>query len=170
MMIRKRRYCAPTRDTRELAEGDLAEIRAAASWAAAVRVFRRLCMKQVGGVHASGNGWLAGMTIRKRQYRAPTRETRDLAEADLAEIRASASKNDAIRVVRRLKESCVKVGGVHANGNGWRAGMTRRKRRYYAPTRATPDLAHADLAEIRAAASWHAAVGVLRRLLNSGVK
>ena len=110
------------------------------------------------------------MSIRKRRYCAPTRETRDLAEADLAEIRAAASKNDAIRVVRRLEESCVKVGGVHANGNGWRAGMTRRKRRYYAPTRATPDLAAADLAEIRAAASWYAAVGVFRRLHNSGVK
>ena len=106
MSIRKRRYWAPARESRELAEGDLAEIRAAASWVAAVRVFRRLraiCMKQVGGVYVNGNGWLAGMTIRKRQYRAPTRETRDLAEADLAEIRAAANKNDAIRVVRRLK-------------------------------------------------------------------
>ena len=120
--------------------------------------------------YANGNGWLAGMTIRKRQYRAPTRETRDLAEDDLAEIHAVGNKNDAIRVVRRLRESCVKVGGVHASGKGWRAGMMIRKRSYVAPTRETPNLAAADLAEIRGAVSWEVAGSVFRRLHDSGVK
>ena len=123
MTIKQTDYVAPSRATPDLAAADLAGIRAVATADDAIRVFERLhesragggCRRASGGpggVYANANGWRAGMSIRKRRYCAPTRETRDLAEADLAEIRAAANKNDAIRVVRRLKESCVQVGGV----------------------------------------------------------
>ena len=110
------------------------------------------------------------MKIKGKRYVGPSRPSRDLAVADLAEIRAAANKNDAIRVVRRLKGSCVKVGGVQANANGWRAGMSIKNRRYFAPTRETRDLAEADLAEIRAAANKDESIRVVRRLKESCVK
>ena len=58
-------------------------------------------MNLVGGVYAHKRGWRARMTIKQKDYVAPSRATPDLAAADLAEIRAVASVDEAVRVFER---------------------------------------------------------------------
>ena len=50
------------------------------------------------------------MTVKKKDYVAPSRATPDLAAADLAEIRAVASVDEAVRVFERIHQS---RGGGH---------------------------------------------------------
>ena len=61
-------------------------------------VCQRDQMNLVGGVYAHKRGWRARMTIKQKDYVAPSRATPDFAAADLAEIRAVATADDAIRV------------------------------------------------------------------------
>ena len=67
-------------------------------------------MNSVGGVYAHKRGWRARMTVKKKDYVAPSRATPDLAAADLAEIRAVASVDEAVRVFERIHQS---RGGGH---------------------------------------------------------
>ena len=173
--------------TRSLSEAVRAEIRAVATWGDAVRVGERLRefllvsvddearafarRQKLTKVHLDGKSWKAHVKINKKTLHAPRRATRAMAEADLAEIRAAPTRDEVVRVVERLKRCRVKnlVVGVCAHGNGWRADVKIKRKRYRGPCRASRALAEADLVEIRGAATRGDVARVVQRLRESRV-
>ena len=84
----------------------------------------------VGGVYVHKGGWRARMKIKNKSYVAPLRSNPDLAAADLAEIRAAATRDGAVRVFQRLHGS--RASGAWGLGD-WRVRMLARTENHVGP-------------------------------------
>ena len=191
MKIKQKCYCAPSRETADLAAVDLAEIRAAGSGDDAVRVFQRFHERRVAGyltqgagLHVSSGGclreeggglrgskhgdWCAVICINKKEYRTPLRATRELALADLAQIRVAASRGEAFRLIVRLRKGCMSWQGS-AGASCW-ARLKGGNKNHSALRRSTRVLVEVDIDEIGVGAIGRDVVRAVPSLQQSRVK